>query len=139
MASNVLTDQSELALARSVQRADVPMDLVRKQRTSAGAFSLACTASGLEDKEIYLSLGIDAGHFSRIKKGEAGFPPDKIADFCALVGNTAYPEWIAYQVGSTLVLIKTEAERRAELAEARAAIAEAENKLMRDLLSRRAA
>jgi hypothetical protein len=113
--------------------------MVRKQRTGAAAFSLACTVSGLDDKEIYLSLGIDAGHFSRIKKGDAGFPPDRLAEFCALVGNTVYPEWIAYQVGSTLVMIQTEAERRAAAALARAEAAEAENKLMRQLLQGRAA
>lgn len=124
MASNVLTDQAELPLARAALSADVPVDVVRKQRSASSAFSLACSASGLEDKEIYLAMGIDAGHFSRIKKGDAGFAPDKLGEFCALVRNTIYPEWIAYQVGATLVVIKTEAERRAEKAEARANTAE---------------
>jgi hypothetical protein len=130
--------QPELALIRAVEPIDVPIETIRRQKTSAAAFSLACSVSGLEDKEIYLSLGIDAGHFSRIKKGDAGFPPDRLAEFCGLVNNTVYPEWIAFQVGSTLVMIKTEAERRAEVALARAEAAEAENRLMRQLLQGRA-
>lgn len=131
--------QPELPLIRAVEPIDVPIETIRRQKTAAAAFSLACSVSGLEDKEIYLSLGIDAGHFSRIKKGDAGFPPDRLAEFCGLVNNTVYPEWIAFQVGSTLVMIKTEAERRAEAAVARAEAAEAENRLMRQLLQGRAA
>jgi len=102
----------------------VPIELIRVQKTAAAAFTLACTASGLDDKEIYLALGIDAGYFSNIKKGKATLQADLVADFCKLVKNTVYPEWQAFQVGCTLVMIKTEAERRAEAAEKRALDAE---------------
>lgn len=131
-------DQPELALIRAAEPAIVPIETIRRQKSAAAAFSLACSVSGLEDKEIYLSLGIDASHFSRIKKGDAGFPPDRLAEFCGLVNNTVYPEWIAFQVGSMLVMIKTEAERRAEVAMARANELAAENRLMRQLLQGRA-
>ena len=134
VAQRVGEHQPELALSRVADTAEVPIEMIRKQRSSGAAFSLACTVSGLDDKEIYLSLGIDAGHFSRIKKGDNGFPPDRLAEFCALVNNTIYPEWIAYQVGSTLVLIKSEAERRAEVERKRADKAEAENALLRSIV-----
>jgi hypothetical protein len=113
--------------------------MIRAQKSAAAAFTLACSVSGLEDKEIYLALSIDAGYFSNIKKGKATLQADLVAQFCELVGNTIYPEWSAYQVGCTLVMIKTEAERRAEQAEMRAAAAEAENRLMRQLLAGRVA
>lgn len=119
--------QAELALMRRPDGSAIPIELVRAQRSSGAAFSLACQASGLEDKEIYMACGIDAGYFSRIKKGEATLQGDLLAAFCATVGNTVYAEWLAYQVGCTLVMIQTEAERRAAAAEARAA--EAEKKL----------
>jgi hypothetical protein len=95
--------------------------------------------SGLEDKEIYLALGLDAGYFSRMKKGDATLADDKIAEFCRVVGNTIYPEWRAYQVGCTLMLIQTEAERQRD--EARAALEkkEIENRLLREMLQGRAA
>jgi hypothetical protein len=131
--------QVELPLVREPARSVVPIETIRAQKTYAGAFTLACSVSGLEDKEIYLAIDIDAGYFSNIKKGRATLQGDLVAKFCELVGNTILPEWTAYQVGCTLTMIKSEAERRAEAAEARAAQAEAENKLMRQLLQGRAA
>lgn len=74
-----------------------------------------------------MALEIDAGTFSRIKSGKNTLAADLVAAFCGVVGNTIYLEWLAYQVGCGLVMLKTEAERRAECAEARAA--DAENKL----------
>jgi hypothetical protein len=132
-----IEDQAELALAREADSVRVPIELIRVQKSAAAAFTLACTASGLDDKEIYLALGIDAGYFSNIKKGKATLQADLVSAFCTLVKNTVYPEWQAFQVGCTLVMIKTEAERRAEAAEQRATALSAENKLMRQLLAGR--
>jgi len=115
-----IEDQAELALARESDAVRVPIELIRVQKTAASAFTLACTASGLDDKEIYMALGIDAGYFSNIKKGKATLQADLVAEFCKLVKNTVYAEWQAFQLGCTLVMIKTEAERRAEAAEKRA-------------------
>lgn len=119
-----LVEQPELALAREPERAVVAIETVRAQKSSAAAFTLACSLSGLEDKEIYLALEIDAGYFSNIKKGKATLQADKIAEFCRVVGNTVYAEWMAFQLGCTLVMVKSEAERRAEAAERRASEAE---------------
>lgn len=132
-------DQYELALARTPERGAVPVEVIRAQKTAAAAFTLATSISGLEDKEVYMALGIDAGYFSNIKKGKATLQADLVAQFCKVVGNTIYPEWGAYQIGCTLVVIKTEAERRAEEAEERAKAAEAENRLLRQLVQGRAA
>ena len=117
----------------------MPIELTRGQRTAGAAFTLACSVSGLEDKEIYLALGIDAGYFSNIKKSKATLQSDLLARFCAVVGNTIYPEWMAYQIGCTLVLIQTEAERRAEAAEARAVEAERKLAYATEILRGRAA
>jgi len=117
-------DQAELALSRRAEPNDVPLEMIWRQRTAAAAFALACQSSGLEDKEIYGGIGIDAGYFSRIKAGAATLQADKVALFCDIVNNRIYPEWCAYQLGCTLVEIKTEAERRAEAAEKRAEEAE---------------
>jgi hypothetical protein len=129
--------QAELALTRAPRLASMPVETIRAQRSSAAAFTLACSVSGLEDKEIYLALGIDAGYFTNIKKGKATLQADLMAPFCALVGNMIYPEWTAYQVGCTLVMIQSEAERRADDERRRADGLEAENKLMRQLLAGR--
>lgn len=120
-------EQLTLALSRPAQRISIPLEMIWAKKTQGAAFTLACDTSGLEDKEIYLALGIDAGTFSRMKDGKNTLGNDRLKDFCAVVGNVIYPTWIAYQVGCGLIQLKTEAERRAEIAEARAE--EAEKKL----------
>lgn len=129
MASKDLTrgdDQGELALSHALPN-EVPIEMIRRQKNGAAALCLAIQSSGLEDKEIYIPLGVDAGYWTRIKKGEATLQVDLIEPFCDLVANRIYPEWIAYRVSCTLVQIKSDAERRAENAERRAQ--EAEQKL----------
>lgn len=130
-------EQGELLLARRAEPNEVPIEMIRRQKSAGAALSLACQSSGLEDKEIYGSLGLDAGYFSRIKKGEATLQGDLIRPFCTVVNNRIYPEWLSYQVGCTLVQIQSEAERRAQEAEERAKAFEAENKLMKQLLTGR--
>lgn len=132
-------DAPELALARRPDDAEVPIELVRRQKTAAAAFSLACSASGLDDKEIYLSLKIDAGTFSRMKKGDATLQGDQVREFCRAVGNRIYLEWLAYQDGCTLVQIESETERRLRLEQEHSGRVEAENKLLRGLLQGKAA
>lgn len=132
-------EQSELALSRRAEPNTVPIEMIHRQKTAASAFALACQSSGLEDKEIYAGLGIDPGYFSRIKKGEATLQADLVSMFCGLVGNLIYPEWIAYRLGCTLVQIKSEAERRAEAAERRAAEAELKVRVLTDVLNGRGA
>lgn len=134
-----LGEPLELPLSREPEQADTPIEMVRRQHSAGAAFCLACQTSGLEDKEIHLSIKVDAGTFSRIKKGEATLQADKIAEFCRVVGNTIYPEWLAYQVGCTLTLIKSEAERQRDEAEHRAREAEAQVALLKSLLVGRAA
>lgn len=115
---NALDRQAELALARPPRQVEIPVELVRAKRSAGAAFSLACDASGLEDKEIYLALDIDPGTFSRIKKGTNTLPADMLATFCRVVGNVIYADWLAFQIGCGLVVLQTEAERRAIEAEA---------------------
>jgi hypothetical protein len=108
-------EQGVLPLARRAEPNDMPIEVVRRQKSGAAAFALACQSSGLEDKEIYGALDMDAGYFSRIKKGEATLQADLVQPFCEVVNNRIYPEWLAWSVGCTLVQIQSEAERRLEL------------------------
>lgn len=136
--NDVADAQLELAIARPAQSVDVPIEMVRSRKNKGAAFTLACDASGLDDKEIYLQLDMDKAQFSRIKSGTANLDDDLLGKFCQIVGNRIYPEWQAYQVGCTLVMVKSEAERRAELAEKRAAAAEDRARLLMEILSGKA-
>lgn len=102
--------------------------------SAAAAFVLACRASGLTDKEIYSHIGIDGGYFSNIKTGKATLQADKEAAFCTRVGNRIYPEWRAHQIGCSLVVMQSEAERRAIAAETENAELAKENALLRELM-----
>ncbi|CAE6838976.1 hypothetical protein R75777_06975 [Paraburkholderia nemoris] len=119
----------------------MPIEIIRSKRTSGAAFTLACDASGLEDKEIAMAFKppIDAGTFSKMKKSMATLNADLLREFCKIVENTIYAEWLAYQVGCTLVMIQTEAERIAAEERTRREAAERENKLLRELLQGKAA
>lgn len=119
--------QRELDLFRQPSPNEVPLELIRKQATAGAAFTLACSSSGLADQTIYDFVGIDAGTFSKIKKGLATLQAEDWPKFTYAVNNRIYPEWCAYQLGCTMVEIQSEAERRA-LAEKRRAD-EAELKL----------
>lgn len=132
--------QYEMAISRPSTPSNVPPDFVSKCKEAHSAFWMALKVSGLDEKEVYMhpSIDIDAGTFSKICSGKANFPADKIRAFCDLVGNTIYPEWIAHQVGCTLVMIRSEAERRAEAAEAALAKEREKVEMLRDLLRRNA-
>jgi hypothetical protein len=113
-------EQPELALTRKADHVDVPLSLVLKQPSLSSAIALCVQLSGLEDKEVYLTLGIDAGHWSRIMKGDAHFPVNKLSDLMDMCGNEAPLMWWSHSRGYGLVLLQSEAERRADAAEERA-------------------
>lgn len=132
-------DQPELPLARKADRVDVPLDIVLKQPTLAAAIALCVQLSGLEEKEVYLALEIDAGHWTRIMKGDAHFPVNKLNSMMDLCGNEAPLMWLANSRGYGLVVLKSEAERRAELAERALTEERAKVKWLTDLLQGKAA
>lgn len=134
-----LGEQRNLEITRRPNQVDVPVEMIWAAKGQGKAFTLACDASGLEDQEIAFAMDVDAGTFSRMKKGTNTLHADDVAKFCRVVGNTIYPQWVAYQVGCALVVIKSEAERRAEQAERRAVEAERKLEWAMDLLQGRGA
>lgn len=114
-------DQRELSLVRTPDRTDVPLDIVTRQPSLSKAIALCIQFSGLLDKEIFLALDIDAGHWSRIVKGDAHFPTNRLSDLMDIRGNDAPLMWLAHARGYGLVVLRTESERRAEEAERRLA------------------
>ena len=123
MKSNELSqveEQRELDLFRQPEPNTYPLEIIRKFSTSGKAFTAACDSSGLPDKSIYEFCRIDAGTFSKIKGGTATIQADLVKKFCFAVNNRIYAEWCAFQLGCTLVEIKSEAERRADAEKKRA-------------------
>lgn len=103
--------QGELPLVRQPKQPPVALDAILAQRTFTAAIVLAVQISGLEEKEIYIPLKIDAGHWTNITKGKGHFPVDKLNEFCDLVGNEIALIWWAHSRGKGLHMLETEAER----------------------------
>lgn len=69
--------------------------LIRQQGTLLAAIKLCISMAGFDsDKEVFLPLEIDAGHWSRICKGDAHFPVDKLTALMDLCGNEAPLLWL---------------------------------------------
>ncbi len=130
--------QGELPLPRAVT-SPVSPDVVRAQPSFRAAIRLAANASGLEEKEIYLQLRIDAGHWTRMMNGEANFPDEKLEQFMDVVGNEIPLEWLAFRRGKGLHMLETEAARQLRLEQEKNERLTSENKLLRDLVQGRAA
>jgi hypothetical protein len=131
-------DQRELSLVRTPDRTDVTLDIVTRQPSLSKAIALCIQFSGLLDKEILLALDIDAGHWSRIVKGDANFPTNRLGDLMDICGNDAPLMWLAHARGYGLVVLRTESERRAEEAERRLAEEREKVRWLTDLLQGKA-
>ena len=131
-------DQPQLALSRRAVVTDIPLSLVIAQTCMSSAIALCIQAAGLQESEVSLSLGIDAGHWTRIKKGDAHFPLNKLNDLMNLCGNEVPLTWLANSRGYGLVLLKSEAERQRDEAEHALELERQKNQMLMDLLKGRA-
>lgn len=129
--------QPQLALSRRASRIEVPIELVMAQPTLAAAVVLCIQVSGLGHTEICLALEIDAGHWTRMLKGDANLPLNKLCGLMDLCGNEAPLIWLAHARGKGLVLLKSEAERQAEQARAEADTLRIQVRMLTDILQGR--
>ena len=80
----------------------VSMEVICKQPNKLAAFTLAAQVSGLEEKEIYMPLGLDKATWSNTMSGKFSFPTNKEEQFFDLVGNEIPLIWLAYRRGKGL-------------------------------------
>jgi hypothetical protein len=111
--STVAEPQPSLALVRAPQAVDP--SLVVAQPSLLAAIKLCISLGGFQsDKQLYMALNIDAGHWSRILRGEAHFPVDKLTELMDLCGNETPLIWLAHSRGydaGSLRKRETETER----------------------------
>ena len=128
--------QPELPLARKPDATRVSDDLIGRQKSLATAIALCIQLSGLDDKEIYLTLGIDAGHWSRMMKGTAHFPVEHMPTLMRMCGNEAPLLFLVKEMGydiNSLRPLESETEKALRLANERIAALEAEREIERRL------
>ncbi len=96
--------QREIPMLAEMRRpVDVPMELIRACKDELAALNLCMNLSNLSDEAIRDALGIDKGHFSRLRKGRGNFPSNKRLDLMALCGNRAPAQYEAYRLNCDLV------------------------------------
>lgn len=120
-------DQLEMPIARRPARQLVDPAVVEAQPSLLSALNLMMSLSGLEDKELYLALEIDPGHWSRIRRGDAHFPVNKIETAMLLCGSDIPLQWLALRRGYELRPLLSDIEH--QLQSERDARVRAEEKL----------
>lgn len=117
MKSNFRTGLDEpqipIRLVRVAQAIDPA--LVIAQPTFLAAIKLCISLGGFEsDQQVYSALGIDASHWTRILRGDAHFPVNKLTELMDLCGNEAPLIWLTHSRGydaASLRKRETETER----------------------------
>ena len=111
-------------LAEARKAIDVPIEFIRACKDELAALNLCINLSNLSDEAIRGALGIDKGHFSRMRKGRGNFPANKRLHLMAICGNRAPVQFEAFHLHCDLVSQSKEALIRkleADLADARKA------------------
>lgn len=80
-----------------------------------GAMRYAVQRSGLDDFEIADAIGISHSYMSKVLKGTAGLHGQRLASFMRACRCCAPAQWIAHQVGGSLVLRDAQQVRIAAL------------------------
>jgi hypothetical protein len=94
-----LDHQRDLFSEKRAAAVGLDIATVKRQPTMQAAITLCVAASGLDLKQIYAALDIDAAVFSRIQAGQVAFPPNKLPTLMQLCGNEAPLIWLAEKLG----------------------------------------
>ena len=106
-----------------------PKDLLR-------AFIMAADLGGLDDKQAAAGAGMDPATWSRFKQGDVGIKPLEMERYLDQCGNLLPLAFWAYRHGQNITPRESELEKQVRTQRERAETAEAENKLLRGLLTR---
>ena len=88
------------------------IELVKEFKNTNEAFLASITMSGLTDKRIYLTCGIDGAQFTRMKNGTVHVPASIIPIFTKTVNNTVFLSRICYETGHELRAIPKALEEK---------------------------
>lgn len=86
-------------LAKKPEPMALDIDAIRRQPTIGHAINLCIISSGLERKEVFDPLKMDAALLSRIETGKAYFPAPKLNGLMDLCNNEAPLIWLSESRG----------------------------------------
>lgn len=81
------------------------LEIVKEIPNFIHAVKATIRYAGLREKQVYLELNIDTGHWGRIMNGVSNFPMDKFIQFLEICGNDLALHWLAYQRGYEIKII----------------------------------
>lgn len=129
-----IAEQLRLTLPRKPQAVDI--EAVRRQPSMTKAIVLCADLAGfVNDKDLCRSLDVDPAVWARIKSGGAHFPHEKLGDLMDQSGNEVPLIWLADRRGYVLTPKESELERRLRIEREGRERAEAENALLRNLIT----
>ena len=100
-------DEYQGANIMSVQNFKL-LELAQSIKSWDEALTVSIRIVKINHETVRLQMGYDKGTFSRILSGDANLPPDRIKEFCEIVGHDLPLYWLAHQSGYELrVLPKT--------------------------------
>lgn len=131
---------SQLDLGIKPRMMPIPEELLTKPRSWRSAIVMTAEISGKDNENAADAMGVKAEIWSRFKTSEtAGVNPDRLEAFMDNCGNELLLHNLAYRRGYYLVERETETQRLLRIEREKREEAEAENRLLRNLLTGRAA
>lgn len=130
---------TQLELSMRPEMQDIDAEMVARQPTLTAAILLCVQLGGLDDRDLAKALGLDPAQWSRVKSGQAHFPQERLQRLMDLCTNEAPLIWLAARRGYDLKPRLSLIEQKLDAERQRAAKLEEQNKLLRDLLTGKAA
>lgn len=95
--------QLEMLMSPKPVPQPVSDEVIFLQPNKLAALRLAIAVSGLDEKEVYMSMQIDKAQWSRIMSGLGNWPTEGDEQFEKIVGNNVLTKWQANKRGFRLV------------------------------------
>lgn len=131
---------SQLDLGIKPHMTPIPEDVYSKPHSWRSAIVMTADISGKSNELAADAMGVKPDIWSRFKTSEtAGVNPDRIEAFMDNCGNELLLHNLAYRRGYYLVERETETQRLLRIEREKREEAEAENRLLRNLLTGRSA
>jgi hypothetical protein len=112
----------------------VATEVIVRQPNFLAMMEFSVRVAGLEMKEIYLDLGIDKSHWTKIMNASAGFPVTKLERFMDVCGNKFPLVWLAWRRGKGIHPLESEHQRVVREKDERIARLEIKNEALTEAL-----
>ncbi len=129
---------TQLALQMKPEMLIVDDRALEQRTTMTGALILCQETGGVTPQQLAGRIVKDEESWSRIKSGRQNFPQDRLEALMDQCRNEAPLFWLARRRGYACVPLETELQRQIRVEREAREKAEAENRLLRDLLMRAA-